>query len=100
MQYELFEASDGAESEFIAWDDVHNVPLEPQRVIDARKEEMGYVYHHGVYTYSTIAECLKTTGAQPVDTRWLDTNKGDTKNPLYRSRWVAKQFKRSWIEAA
>merc|ERR1712079_277885 len=49
---------------------------------------------------STIQECLRVTGAKPVDTRWIDTSKGDLKNPLYRSRFVAKQFRRSWIETA
>merc|ERR1712026_521519 len=61
---------------------------------------MSYVYSHGVYDYVTIKECLEITGGQPVDTRWLDTNKGDALNPVYRSRWVAKQFRRSWIETA
>merc|ERR1712073_236400 len=61
---------------------------------------MSYVYQHKVYDYSTVQECWDVTGAPPVDTRWLDTNKGDIANPLYRSRWVAKQFKRSWIETA
>ena len=62
---------------------------------DARKTEMQFVGHHGVYEYATIAECRQKTGAGPVSTKWLDTNKGDDKSPNYRSRWVAEQFRKA-----
>ena len=38
------------------------------------------------------------TGAEPVGTKWLDTNKGDERSPVYRSRWVAQQYRRAWVE--
>ena len=60
---------------------------------------MAYVAKHGVYEYSTIAECREVTGADPIGTRWLDTNKGDETNPNYRSRWVAQQYRRAWVES-
>ena len=34
----------------------------------------------------------------PVDTKWVDTNKGDDVDPLYRSRIVAMEFRRSKAE--
>jgi len=35
------------------------------------------------------------TGKAPIGgVRWVDVNKGDRKAPLYRSRLVAKEFKR------
>ena len=59
---------------------------------------MGYVRYHKVYDYATVEECKAQTGAPPVGTRWLDTNKGDEKHPNYRSRWVAQQYRRAWVE--
>ena len=47
---------------------------------------------------ATVKECIERTGAPPVGTRWLDTNKGDSTNPCYRSRWVAQQYRRAWVE--
>ena len=34
------------------------------------------------------------TGKMPIKVRWVDTNKQDEINPKYRSRFVAKEFKR------
>ena len=34
-----------------------------------------------------------------MGTKWLDTNKGDSTNPCYRSRWVAQQYRRAWVDA-
>merc|ERR1712026_279324 len=59
---------------------------------------MAYVKRHNVYSYATLKECRETTGAEPISTRWLDTDKGDSVHPLYRSRWVAQQYRRAWIE--
>ena len=74
LNEELFEA-DG-EEDVVAWDDVKGQELDPTLVKDARKTEMGFVGKHRVYEYSTVAECRAETGAEPVGTRWLDTNKG------------------------
>lgn len=40
-----------------------------------------------------ISECMEETGSPPLKGRWIDINKGDARNPKYRSRWVAKQFR-------
>merc|ERR1712155_160860 len=60
---------------------------------------MGFVKQHRVYEYSTVSECRRITGCDPVGTKWLDTNKGDTKAPNYRSRWVAQQYRKAWVES-
>merc|ERR1712051_924289 len=73
--------------------------LDPKEVKKARGVEMGDVAKHGVYKYAPISECRAKTGAEPVGTKWLDMNKGDDKNPVYRSRWVAQQYRRAWVEA-
>ena len=59
---------------------------------------MGYVREHTVYKHSTLKECYLKTGKAPIETRWIDINKGDDENPSYRSRWVAKDFRRAWVE--
>ena len=40
-----------------------------------------------------IKECLDKTGKQPIAVRWIDVNKQDASNPLYRYRLVGKEFK-------
>ena len=30
----------------------------------------------------------------PIDVKWIDINKGDLKNPEYRSRLIAKEIKK------
>ena len=60
----------------------------------AREEEMGEVRKHEVYEKVPIEECWERTGKAPIQTRWIDINKGDNVHPEYRSRLVAKDFKR------
>ena len=45
-----------------------------------------------LYTKVPVTECFQMTGKKPIDTKWLDVNKQDEKNPLYRSRLVGKEF--------
>ena len=46
----------------------------------------------GVYEKVDINEAWSETGKAPIAVRWVDINKGDTANPNYRSRLVAKEF--------
>ena len=48
-----------------------------------------------VYEKVPISEAWSTTGRAPIAVRWIDTNKGDARSPVYRSRLVAKEFKTS-----
>ena len=50
---------------------------------------------HQVYTKRPIKECHDKTGKDPIGTRWVDINKGDEKNPEYRSRLVAQELNQS-----
>ena len=43
----------------------------------------------GVYEKVDVAESWKETGKAPIAVRWVDINKGDTKEPNYRSCLVA-----------
>ena len=45
-----------------------------------------------LYTKVSIDECIKKTGKQPIAVRWIDVNKQDETNPLYRSRLLGKDF--------
>jgi len=74
-------------------DDVSGNVLNPKLVRQARADERAGVYHHKIFDKVPISECVKNTGKQPIGTRWVDINKGDTSNPDHRSRWVGREFK-------
>eukprot|EP00973_Karenia_brevis_P025971 3583818-Karenia_brevis.AAC.1 len=95
------DSSDGGVWE--AEDDVKGGPLDPAKVHIARKIEMQYVWDRGIYKCVPIKLCKETTGKGPVGCKWIDTNKGDEQDPLYRSRLVATErriHKRDSIFAA
>ena len=52
---------------------------------------MAEVNKHQVYTKVPISECMKNIGKQPIGTRWVDVNKGDSIHQEYRSRLVAQE---------
>ena len=83
LEYEM-------DTEDWAWDDVSGRRLNPEKVREARKEEIEEYHKHEVYVKVPIEECRKETGKAPIQVRWIDVNKGDTLNPEYRSRLVAK----------
>merc|ERR1712110_976742 len=45
-----------------------------------------------LYTKVPTSERIQKTGKKPIGTRWIDVNKQDSANPLYRSRLVGKEF--------
>ena len=47
-----------------------------------------------MYKYQTTAEAKAVSGKNPIPVGWIDTNKGDRADPLYRSRIVAKEVQR------
>ena len=76
-----------------ACDDVTGSLLDPKRVKAARREEIDYVKKLGVYKKVPKSRCQNVTGKRPIQVRWIDVNKGDDENPVYRCRLVAKEFK-------
>ena len=84
--WKLQEQNDGS-----AWDDVTGMPLDRKKVQAARKEEIEYVRQKNVWTKMDRVEAIRR-GYQVIKTRWIDINKGDDQNPVYRSRFVAKDF--------
>jgi hypothetical protein len=39
-----------------------------------------------------LTQCWSRTGENPIGGSWVDTSKGDDKNPKYRSWLVAKEL--------
>jgi hypothetical protein len=76
----------------VAWDDVSGAALKPELVRQARKSEMEYFERMKVYKKVLKKKCYEMTGKAPIGVRWIDVNKQDDENPLYRSRLVAKDF--------
>ena len=65
--------------------------MDAKKVKEARQLEMEYYDKMHVFDKVPIAQCWKRTGKAPLKARWVEIDKGKR----YRSKWVAKQFKRS-----
>ena len=76
----VFAVEEG-ESELMFYDDITGEPLDFEKVIEARKEEMEEFRKHKVYEKVPMEECIRVTGKQPIGVRWVDVNKGDKDNP-------------------
>ena len=62
-----------------------------------RMTEIGYAKKKNVWTKIRRSEAVRQ-GWRVIKTKWIDINKGDTKNPIYRSRFVGKEFNNGEIE--
>ena len=58
---------------------------------EARQEEMKYITLKQVWEKCPRNKAI-AMGYKIVDTRWIDTDKGDEDKPIYRSRLVGKEF--------
>ena len=79
-------------------DDISGLPLRSDLVAKAREEEMEVFNQFPVYRKVPLADAWFYTGKGPIGTKWVDVNKGDEKDPEYRSRLVAKEIKRKHDE--
>lgn len=80
-------------------DEVSGKPLNTAMVEKAGEEELSFAERYNVWTLVPTQECWDNTGAGPIGSRWIDINKGDDKNPSYRSRLVIQEVRHSGIEA-
>ena len=80
-----------------AWDDISAAPLDPVKVVAARKLEIKYADQKPVWK-KILRSVAKAKGWKIVKSRWIDINKGDDKNPNYRSRMVGKEFNDSVVD--
>ena len=74
------------------FDNLSGERLDKELVKKARAEEMKEFAKYGVYKKVPISECFAKTSKGPIGVRWVDVNKGDDKNPNYRSRLVAQEL--------
>ena len=74
-------------------DDVHGTPLRADPVRAAREEELQWIRKEDIYVKVPLRQCYEKTGKAPLDTRWIDTNKGDNDGPAHKGRIVVKEIK-------
>ena len=65
--------------------------LQADKVIEAREKEVKYVRDMKV-SEKVPRRLAQAKGWNIIKTRWIDINKGDDDNPVYRSRLVGKEF--------
>jgi len=80
-----------------AWDDLTGLPLDPKGVLEARQKELSYVEQKKVWTIAS-RDKANDNGWEIIKTRWIDVNKGDDLDVVYRSRLVGKEFADKRIE--
>ncbi|CAK0847321.1 unnamed protein product [Prorocentrum cordatum] len=73
-------------------DDARAGFLDPQRVREARREELDRRRSRDAWTRVPRRE-VKLEGGRPIDMRWIDTNNGDLERPLCRSSPLARDMK-------
>ena len=74
------------------YDDISGKVLDTQGVQQARKDEIKIIEDMGVW--EKIPRSQMPSGMRTIGTRWVDVNKQDEENPLYRSRLVGQEIKR------
>ena len=82
---------DAEEERYWATDDLTGMRLEGGKVAEARATEVKYIREKQVWKKIKRSEALRR-GWKIIKTRWLDINKGDDEDPIYRSRLVGKEF--------
>ena len=74
------------------YDDISGKVLDTQGVQQARRDEIKIIEDMGVW--EKIPRSQMQSGMKTIGTRWVDVNKQDEENPLYRSRLVGQEIKR------
>ena len=65
--------------------------LDAGKVKEARENELECIREKGVWT-KIPRSVAQSRGWKIIKTRWIDVNKGDDDNTVYRSRLVGKEF--------
>ena len=82
----------GEASTWWYYDDISGKVLDTQGAQQARKDEIKIIEDMGVW--EKIPRSQMPSGMKTIGTRWVDVNKQDEENPLYRSRLVGQEIKR------
>lgn len=80
-------------SEYV--DSVTGMALDPEKVLEARKEEMKRVEKQQLWDVVPTDMCWKETKRPPITLKWVDRNKGDDLKPNYGSRLVVREVKKA-----
>ena len=71
--------------------------LDAGKVIEARSKEIDYVRKMKVW-HKIPSNIARSRVWKIMQTRWIDINKGDDQNTIYRSRLVGKEFNNGEME--
>ena len=74
------------------YDDISGKVLDSQGVQQARRDEIKII--ETMKVWEKIPRSQIPPGMKTIGTRWVDVNKQDEENPLYRSRLVGQEIKR------
>ena len=74
------------------WDDVSGAPLDVKLLRSARAVEMQLFEMMGVWAERLPKSVAKSRGGSVVQGCWVDTSKGDSSVPDYRSRFAGKDL--------
>ena len=74
------------------YDDISGKVLDSQGVQQARRDEIKII--ETMKVWEKIPRSHIPPGMKTIGTRWVDVNKQDEENPLYRSRLVGQEIKR------
>ena len=72
--------------------------LDKEGVQKARQDEIRMYRQRGVYKKVPRAEAFRQGAARIIPVKWVDINKGTHENPKYRSRLVAKEYARGYMD--
>ena len=86
LDLQLHHLDDFHENGQAAWDDITGTFLDPGEVRKARMTEGGIGRRLGRRRSEAFKE-----GLEIIKIKWIDINKGDDKNLIYRSRFVGKE---------
>ena len=71
--------------------------LDAGNVAEARSKQVQHIRNKTVHDKIPRQQALRK-GWKIIKTRWIDINKGDDANPVYRSRLVGKEFNNSQMD--
>ena len=91
-------ATERTHVEWEAEDDVKGCLCTSHEVKIARHKEIQYLWDRNVCKYAPGAEARAQTGRNPVDLKWIDTNKSTTVCPRHRSRLVCTEVHHKGVE--
>ena len=82
-----------AQGEMAYKDAITGQLLNSKLVEQARRKEFDYFETKEVWYKRPRLEAFKMIGKRQITAKWVDINKGDDANPMYRSRLVARELR-------